>query len=190
MGPPHTLSYAEYLALERSTDTRHEYLAGEVWAMAGGTLRHSAIKANLLIEVASALRGTPCRVYDSDAKVRVEGTDLSTYPDLAVVCGPVERSSTDRHALTNPTALFEVLSPSTERWDRGGKFRHVRTLGALRQYVLVNTDLPRVEVFTRGEDGAWSFREYGPGEAFPLHDGRVAVDALWADLPDEEPEGA
>ncbi len=184
------LSYQEYLDLERRTDVRHEFLNGEAWAMAGGTLRHSAIKANLTTAVGVALRGTPCRAYDSDAKLLVEPTGLATYPDLAIVCGPVRRAQLDRHAATNPTALFEVLTDSTEAWDRGEKFRHYRDLDRLQQYVLVGTKRQLVEVFRRGADDTWVLREYGPGESVDL-DGTgttISVDDLYLDLPEDPPD--
>ena len=189
------LSYADYLALEADTGVRHEYLDGEAWAMAGGTLRHSAIKTNLTIAVGLALRGRPCRAYDSDAKMLVTDTGLATYPDLAIVCGPVAQAAQDRHAAVNPTVLFEVLSPSTEAWDRGEKFRHYRHLGSLQQYVLISADTARVEVFTRGLEGTWVMREAGPGGQIALDSVQISieVDELYADLPDDAataPEGA
>lgn len=181
------LSYAEYLALERETDQRHEYLDGEVWAMAGGTLRHSAIKYNLAGLVFIALRGRPCRGYDSDAKTLVEQTGLATYPDLAIVCGRTETAELDRHAATNPTVLFEVLSGRTEGWDRGEKFRHCRELPSLQQYVLVSTTAQVVEVYTRGPDDSWVLRTYRAGQQVPLTSVEIelSVDELYVDLPDE-----
>ena len=193
MGQParkHRLSYQDYLALERETDLRHEFLDGEAWAMAGGTLRHSALKVNLGGLMFVALRGRPCRAYDADAKTIVPDTGLATYADLAVLCGPPEPAPHDRHALTNPVVLFEVLSPSTEAWDRGGKFHHYRHLGSLQHYVLLTTEQPRVEVFTRGEGGSWILRTYGPGDrvALPAIEVELSVDELYADLPEEPVE--
>lgn len=185
---PPLLSYAEYLELERSTDIRHEFLRGEAWAMAGGTPRHSAIKSNLLFAVALTLRSGPCRVYDSDLKVRIPETGLATYPDLSLICGPLLRDGEDPNAATNPTVLFEVLSPSREAWDRGGKFHHYQRLPGLRQYVLIGDDPPLVEVFSRGTDGGWLLRSYRPGERFELDltEGRVelSVDELYRELPE------
>ena len=181
------LSYAEYLELERQTDTRHEFFDGEAWAMSGGTIRHSAIKTNLTVALAAALGKGPCRAYDSDLKVRVLATGLATYPDLTIVCGPVERHPEDRNALSNPSTVIEVLSKGTEGWDRGGKFMHMQQVPSLRYYLLVNVDDRRVELFTRGE-GAWSYTVHGPGERVPLSDLGVSleVDALYLDLPEEE----
>jgi len=182
-----SLTYKDYLALEAETGQRYEWLRGEAWMMAGGTLRHSAVKFNLAGELYVALRGRPCRAYDSDAKTRVDETDLSTYPDLSVVCGPVQRSPRDRHAATNPIVLIEVLSSGTERWDRGGKFHHYRHLNTLQNYVLVNPDEPRVEVFTRAGDGVWELRVYEEGDrvVLPAIDITIDMEAIYADLPEE-----
>lgn len=147
------LSYEGYLALERQTDTRHEYLDGVVRAMAGGTVRHSALKSRLVRHVGNALDGGPCQPFDSDLKVHVEETGLFTYPDLSIVCGPLERSPADRHALTNPTVVFEVLSKGTEAYDRGEKFAHLQRCASLTHYVLVSTEAAQIEVFERTEAG-------------------------------------
>lgn len=178
-------TYAEYLAIEQETGLRHEFLRGQVSAMAGGTVRHSAVKTNLAGLFFVALRGRPCRSYDSDLKVRIDASDLATYPDLAIVCGAVERSPVDANAATNPAALFEVLSPSTEGWDRGGKFAHYRQLESLRHYVLLGTGEPWAEVWTRQDDGAWRVVTLGAGDRLALDhlDVSVAMDDLYADLP-------
>ncbi len=189
------LSYEDYLELEASTGVRYEWLRGEAWAMAGGTQRHSAVASNVHGELYIALKGRPCRVYNSDAKTRIDATDLSTYPDLSVVCGPLQRSPRDRHAATNPTVLIEVLSPGTERWDRGGKFHHYRHLPTLKQYVLVDPSIERVEVFTRTSEDTWTLRVYEAGSRVPLQSIEVTLDmdAIYANLPDEpgdDSEGA
>ncbi len=188
------LSYAEYLALERETDVRHEFLRGEAWAMAGGTPRHSKVKLNLLALVDGRLGAGPCQAYDSDLKLRVDSTGLATYADLAIVCGPIRRDAEDRNAVTNPSAVFEVLSPSTERWDRGAKFHHMQTVGSLRSYVLISPDEPRVEVFTRLEDGTWRLSSHGAGEVATVELGeaeiRVEVDALYRNLPEDDADQA
>ena len=180
------LSYQDYLALERESDQRYEYLAGEAWAMAGGTPRHSGLKVNATIVVGSALGGGPCRVYDSDLKVRVAATGLATYPDLTVVCGGLERHPEDPNAITNPTLVFEVLSSTTERWDRGDKFLHFQRIPSLKQFVLVGQDEPRIEVYTRAQHGTWTYRVYAAGERVPLTSVgmELEVDALYRNLPD------
>lgn len=186
------LTYDQYLALEQETGVRHEWLRGEAWAMAGGTQRHSAVATNLTGELYAALRGKPCRLYNSDAKVRIDDTDLSTYPNLSVVCGELARSPLDRHASTNPTVLIEVLSPSTERWDRGGKFHHYRRLASLQHYVLVSVAELRVEVFTRADDETWNLRVVEGTGTVDLTAIDVTLDlaAIYADLPAEPTDDA
>lgn len=182
------LTYLEYVDLERATDHRHEFLDGQARAMAGGSLRHSRIKVNVIGELRTALRGSPCRPYDSDLKLIVPATGLVTYPDAAVICGQPERHPDDPHAATNPALVVEVLSPSTEAWDRGGKFEHLGELPSLRHYLLVSQDRVRVTLHTR-RDGAWELTRYGAGERVTLEGIGVSlsVDALYEDLPDDEP---
>jgi Uma2 family endonuclease len=181
-------SYEAYLAAERETGLRHEFLDGEIRLMSGGSLRHSALKTNLGALLRAGLRGGPCRPYDADAKLRVLATGLATYADFAVVCGRPEPHPDDPLAYTNPTALFEVLSPSTEAWDRGGKFLHAQQVPSLRWYVLVSQDTPRVEVYERAEE-RWSYAVHTDGSVLFEALGLVlALDELYADLPAPHPE--
>jgi Uma2 family endonuclease len=143
------MTVAEYLALERTGDVRHEYVDGEAFAMAGGSLRHSAVCANVIAALVTALRGRPCRVFQSDARVHVSATGMYTYPDIAVVCGPVQVDKADEHSTTNPRMIVEVLSPGTEAHDRGAKFRHYQSIPTLEEYVLVNVDERRIERYRR-----------------------------------------
>lgn len=165
---PQRLTYAEYLRIEASTDERHEFFDGVVLAMAGGTMAHAKVKVNLTIAIGTALRGRPCQPYDSDQRIRVPATSLATYPDLSVVCGPRVPDVEDRHAATNPTVLFEVLSPSTEAYDRGEKFAQYRRLPTLQQYVLVDAQRVSVEVFSLNDHGRWELTEYGAGDRVEL----------------------
>jgi Uma2 family endonuclease len=160
----------EYLTLERSSEIRHEYLDGFVYAMAGESPTHSTICFNLAVTVGLQLRGGPCRGFSPNMKVRTGEASLYAYPDLAVVCG--EPAFHDKHGdvLTNPTVIFEVLSPSTEAYDRGEKFARYRTIETLRDYVLLAQDGPRVEHFSRQPDGTWTrFELSGAGEALALN---------------------
>jgi Uma2 family endonuclease len=186
----HRLSYVDYLARERETGLRHGFLDGRVWLRQGGSPRHSKLKTNPLLAVGALLGDGPCQPYDSDLKVRNPATGLSSYPDLTIVCGPLQRHPEDRNAVTNPAVWFEVLSPSTEAWDRGAKFAHGRELDSLQAYVLVNASTPRVEVYTRGEGGAWILRAHGPGTTaqVPTLVPGVDVDRLYRNLPEEPPE--
>lgn len=161
---PHvTLTYAQYLELEKASEAKHEYLRGEVWAMAGGTPSHAKIVANVAIALGGALRGKPCGVFSSDLRVRVVETDRSTYPDVTVVCGKRETAIDDEQAVVNPVLLVEVLSDSTEASDRGEKFAHLQSLNSLKEYVLVNQRSQRIEVFHRGEGATWILSSYVQG---------------------------
>lgn len=169
------LSYAEYLELERTSQRKHEYLRGEVFAMAGGTLEHGRLASRVSWLIRNGLADKPCEVFSSDAKVRVDETDLTTYPDVTVICARIERSSVDPEAATNPLVLAEVLSESSEAYDRGEKFAHYRRLSSLREYVLIAQDEPRLEVFRRTPRGSWELVEAGPG-------GRVTLESIGVDL--------
>jgi Uma2 family endonuclease len=115
----HHVPYSEYLALEASGDGKHDYVAGMVYAMAGGTPEHARLQAALSLALGAALRGKPCAVYSSDLRVRIEATDRSTYPDVTVVCGALKTSAVDNDGVIHPTLLVEVTSESTEANDRG-----------------------------------------------------------------------
>lgn len=156
--PAHRLdyTYADYLALEASSNVKHEFLDGQIYAMAGGTPEHAALAAAVIGLLFPALRGGRCRAHDADLRVRVPRTGLSTYPDVTVVCGPRERDAEDPQAVTNPTLIVEVLSRSTEEYDRGEKLDHYKNLPSLRQYVLVSHRDRSVEVWTRDAGGAWT----------------------------------
>lgn len=161
--PAHRIryTYAEYLALETSSNVKHEYLAGQIYGMAGGTPEHAALAAAVIGLLFPSLRGTGCRAYDADLRVRTP-TGLSTYPDVTIVCGSTVRDPEDEQAIVNPTVVVEVLSRSTEEYDRGDKFEHYKSLASLRQYVLVSQQERRVDTWTRGDDGEWT--SVGAGE--------------------------
>jgi Uma2 family endonuclease len=148
---PSAHTYAEYLALEASSNVKHEFLGGQIYAMAGGTPEHAALAAAVIGLLFPQLRDRGCRAYDADLRVRTR-SGLATYPDVAVICGPTERDETDHQAVTNPALIIEVLSRSTEEYDAGDKFEHYKTLPSLRQYVLVHRERS-LEVWTLGEDG-------------------------------------
>lgn len=149
----------EYLALERDWETKHEYFDGEIFAMAGASEAHVAIVSNLVFALMGQLRDRPCKVYASDMRVKVSATGLYTYPDLAMVCGEREFEDGRRDTLLNPHVIIEVLSPSTEAYDRGKKFAHYRTLDSLMEYLLVAQDTPRVEQYVKQPDGDWLLHE-------------------------------
>ncbi|HET7079982.1 MAG TPA: Uma2 family endonuclease [Chloroflexia bacterium] len=143
----------EYLALERAAPYKSEYLAGEIFAMAGAREEHNTIAANIVRQLGNQFQGRPCRVYVSDMRVRVSPAGLYTYPDVVAVCGPREFADAHHDTLINPTVIFEILSPSTEAYDRGEKFAQYWRLASLTDYVLVAQDRVRVEHFTRQGDG-------------------------------------
>lgn len=176
------LSYAEYLAREARADAKHEYLLGDVWAMAGGTPEHGRLQASLIREIGIALAGKPWVVFTSDVRVRIDATDRTTYPDLFVVCGPRETSEDDPNAIVNPVLVVEVLSDSTELDDRGEKFAHYRHLDSLVEYVLVSQRDRHVEVFRRGAEG-WLLSEARAGQTIRLRsiDAEIDVDAIYRD---------
>ena len=161
-------SYDDYLAIERSTDQRHEWLDGRAYAMSGGTLTHGALAAAIGSELRALALSCGCQVYSSDAKVRVVATGLATYPDASVVCGALQVDPADAHAMVNPAMLVEVLSDGTERYDRGEKFEHYRRIESLRDYVMVSQYKALLEVYSRGDDNLWTLREAGPGQSVPL----------------------
>ncbi len=139
----------EYLALERKSETRSEYYNGEIFAMAGASREHNLISVNLLMDIGNQLYDRPCEVYTSDMRVHIEATGLYTYPDVTVVCGEPRFQDSEVDTLLNPMVIVEVLSQSTEAYDRGVKFRHYRRIGSLREFVLISQDRMMVERYTR-----------------------------------------
>lgn len=163
-----TMTYAEYCAFEREAAVKHEYLRGEVFARAGATLEHGRLAMQIGYMLGNALEGRPCRVFSSDVRVRVEATDFDSYPDLSVVCGDPQVAEADSHVLLNPLLLVEVLSPSTEGYDRREKASHYRRIPSLRGYLLAAQDQPRLELQIRTSDGRWMVLEAGAGEQLPI----------------------
>jgi Uma2 family endonuclease len=170
------MSYAQYVGAEDTSPVRHEFLKGLVFAMAGGTPEHGALAAAIMRELGVALRGKPCRVYSSDLRVRVIETDLATYPDATVVCGKLETAPDDRNAVINPTLLVEVLSDTTEAYDRGAKAAHYRMVASLKEYVLVAQDERRIEVYRRNQRGGWELFEARSGAQLQLESIGVWLD--------------
>jgi Uma2 family endonuclease len=152
----HRFTLREYVALERTSNLRHEFFEGEVFALAGGTPEHAALAATVIGELGRQLEGKPCRPYTSDLRIRVPATGLCTYPDLSVVCGKPETDPDDANSVVNPKVLVEVLSDSTEAYDRAEKFDSFRTLPSLEEYVLVSHREALIEVFRRTATGPWS----------------------------------
>lgn len=148
------LTHEAYFALERATGERHEYVAGRVYAMVGGTGPHSEIAANTIMTLGVQLRQRPCKVYTSDLRIAIRQADIYAYPDLSVVCGEPQFTARGM-ALLNPTVIFEILSPSTAAYDQGLKFLRYQQIASLRDYVLVEQHTPFVRAFSRDEQGRW-----------------------------------
>lgn len=177
------MTYAEYLALERSADVKHEYVNGRVFAMAGGTPEHARLAGAVIGDLRTALRGKPCVPFSSDLRVRVAATGRATYPDVTVVCGALVPDPNDADAVQNPTVLVEVLSDTTESDDRGDKWAHYQRIPALREYVLVSQKHRHVEVYSRDAAGDWRFHEWSEGQRCELPALGIAldVDAIYVD---------
>lgn len=149
-------TFAEYVDLEASSPIKHEFLDGQVWAMAGRSPDHAAVASNVNALLNRQLRGKPCRVFSSDLRVRSRATGLGTYADVTVVCGQLDLDPEDpkRHTVVNPSVLVEVLSPSTENYDRGEKLDHYRTIPSVEEIVIVAHDERQVDVWRR-EGAEW-----------------------------------
>ncbi len=175
-------TFAEYLEIERlSREVKHEYVGGEIFAMAGGSVEHSALATALVGLLFAHLRGGPCRPHGSDLQISIRAADVATYADVAVVCEPVERDPESPAHVTNPRVIVEVLSPTTERYDREQKRLYYQQLDSLCEYVLVAQDRRRVEVWRRA-DGDWVHATYEAGSEAPLRSigYSLDVDELYA----------
>jgi Uma2 family endonuclease len=175
-------TYAEYLALEDASPIRHEYLDGEIYAMAGGTPDHAALAARAIGLLTNRLP-PDCRIFTSDLRVRIASSGLSTYPDAAIVCGRTLRAPDDPIAIVNPVLLIEVTSPSTEEYDRGEKLRHYQHLPSLREVLILSHREPRVTRVRRGDGDEWTTRDFVGGQAIDLltPSGTLLVDELYRD---------
>lgn len=153
-----TYTAAEYLRLERSAGHKSEFVNGRIHAMTGASRAHNLIAGNIFGEIRARLRGRPCEVYVNDMRVKVRQTGLYTYPDVAAVCGEPQFEDDAVDTLLNPSVIVEVLSDSTEKYDRGTKFSHYRRLESLREYILISQDGPSVEKFVRANE-LWTLEE-------------------------------
>ncbi|HEV3438870.1 MAG TPA: Uma2 family endonuclease [Gemmata sp.] len=149
------LSEAEYFAIERAAEFKSEFYNGEMFPMTGFNRQHNEIKENLIVEIGGHLKGGPCRSLSADMRVKIERTGLYTYPDLLIVCGKPELDPEHQDILYNPKVIIEILSESTESYDRGKKFLHYRQLSSLREYILVSQEQKLVERFVRQPDDTW-----------------------------------
>jgi len=160
MPEPHRrVSPEEYLSLERRSELKHEYLNGEIYATAGASRRHNFIAGDVYASLLSQLRGRGCDVYSGDMRVKVPAADLYTYPDVTVVCGEPELEDAEVDTLLNPTLIVEVLSRTTESYDRGVKFAYYRTLSSFAEYLVLALDRVYAEHWVRQGDGGWLLTE-------------------------------
>jgi Uma2 family endonuclease len=181
--PKLALTYVEFIAGEVDRPVKHEFVKGQVFAMAGSTPEHAALTASIGILLGMQLRGKPCRVYSPDLRVRIQAADVGTYPDVSVICGDIERSTEDENSAVNPSLIVEVLSESTEAYDRGDKFAYYRMLPSLKTYMLVSQRKVAIERHVRNTDGSWTMTAFGAGE-------RIALESIGCELSvDEAYEG-
>lgn len=180
--PKTAFTAEDYLAWEERSPRKHEYLAGEVFAMAGASDAHVTITGNLFALLRAHVRGSPCRVYMADMKLRVEAADAFFYPDLLVTCAAADHAAPQFKC--QPTVVVEVLSAGTAAFDRGQKFALYRQLSSLREYVLIEQDRMSVECFRRDEQDRWVLQAYGPDETVELSslDFNTAIEALYEDV--------
>ena len=175
------MTAADYLAVERKAEIRSEYIAGRMYAMSGASERHNTISLNMAAEFRNQFRGRNCRVYMADMRLKVSPTGMYTYPDVTAVCGDLQLEDEHLDTLLNPTVIAEVLSDSTEAYDRGEKFAHYRRLESLREYVLVAQNRMRVEHYRR-EGAVWVLTEISDPEGtlhLPSIDCHIPVHAIY-----------
>jgi Uma2 family endonuclease len=158
MALPKFITPEEYLRMERASEERHEYFRGEVFAMSGASREHNLISANTNRHIGAQLDERPCELYQSDMRVKVSPTGLYTYPDIVISCGTPEFEDRELDTLLNPTVIIEVLSGSTEKYDRGKKFKHYRNISTLKEYLLIAQDTIHVEQFAN-QSGQWIYTD-------------------------------
>jgi Uma2 family endonuclease len=189
---PQYVSLEEYYELDQASETRLEYYRGQVFAMAGGTVDHAVIGTNIASVLRSAVKGKNCRVAQSDLRVRVSNTGLHTYPDIVMVCGKAQMAGDIPDTIENPVLIVEVLSNSTERYDRGRKYARYRSIPSLMHYILIDQETAEVEHFERQSDGSWLMREtYGLSSVFRIHSLGIEIPMaeIYAGIEFEDEEG-
>lgn len=175
------LTPQEYLARERKADYKSEFFRGETFAMAGASREHTSIKDDVARHTGNQLENGPCRVWTSDMRVKIDATGLYTYPDIIIVCDQPEFEDGEFDTLLNPRVLIEVLSDSTEAYDRGAKFKHYRQIPSLQEYVLISQKEPLVERLVRQPNGDWLLTEFGD-QTQPFVFASIPVQLAFADI--------
>jgi Uma2 family endonuclease len=174
--PVSKLTEEQYLAIERAAEFKSEFLDGVMYAMSGGSMRHSYLAVNLIAELSAMLRGGECQIFNSDLRVRVSPR-MYAYPDVSVVCGKPLLADGHQDVLLNPVIIVEVLSPSTEQYDRGMKFQLYRTIESLREYILVDQDKVLIEQYIRQDANTWTLRDH------PTLEDELKMDSIGVSLP-------
>jgi Uma2 family endonuclease len=176
--PTAPVSFAQYVAAELDSEIKHQFVDGEVFAMSGGTPEHAAIIQNIGRDLGALLRGRSCRPFSSELRIRAG--EMVTYPDASVVCGRIERDPEDDSTVLNPTVIVEVLSDSTEAFDRGRKAEFYRKVSSLQEYVLVSQHEPHIESYRRSEQG-WVLSEAGKGQKLRIEsiEAELDVDSIY-----------
>jgi len=187
LAPKQKLSYAEYAKRENASEGKHEFFDGEIYAMSGGTREHGFMIDRARDAIKATLAERDCAMVGSEIRIRTP-SGKGAYPDGYVVCGTIAWDSEDRDSVTNPTLILEVLSDSTEGYDREGKFKHYRSLPSLMEYVLVSYREPLIETHVRNADGSWSTTFAGPGETLTLRSigAQIPVDAVYQGMTSED----
>lgn len=180
--PQHRLTADDYLAWEAEQTERHEYIDGEVFAMAGAEDRHVTVSGNLYMALRHHLRGSRCRTFMSDMRLQVQASNAYFYPDVMVTCSDADHARPLSKA--EPVLLCEVLSPGTGAFDRGAKFAHYRQIATLQEYVLVDVGLRAADVYRKGADGLWVLHPFGADDALTLASVGLTLPAaeLYADV--------
>lgn len=181
-GRVHRYSYADYVGVEQTSATKHEFVDGQIYAMAGGSAEHAALAVRVLAALENALGEGPCRVYSSDLRLFIESSGLATFPDGCVICGPVKKHPPGPEATAlNPSVILEVTSDSSEEYDTGAKLAHYRTIPTLRECIIVSHRERRITVHSRGEDGTWQTRAAVAGDRVqvPIVRAELVVDQVY-----------
>ncbi len=183
------MTSVEYLAWEAEQDGRHEFFRGEVFAMAGGSLRHNALTAAITVELGVALRGSECRVLSTDQRIAARRDEHYVYAHASVVCGPLELADGTTDVLKNPSVVVEVLSKRTEAYDRGLKWESYRELGSVTDYLLVSQSMQRIEHYQRETGGEWHYRVVEAGGRITLANGAsIDIDVVYGGVLELEGE--
>lgn len=161
---PKFYSANEYLSVERESEIRHEYVNGEVYEMAGANKRHNLISANIIRLIGNQILDRSCSVYGSDMRIKIQSAEKYTYPDVVALCGPEEFEDAAEDNLLNPAVIIEVLSKTTEAYDRGAKFAYYQAIESLREYILVTQEPFRVEQFVRKDSNTWTYFEFSSAD--------------------------